>query len=124
MLKSDNLLQILIEQMKVTDIYGSLLFQWSSNLSCFILKSRIQQFVFKTRLSLTAIFTILVFLQLLYTWKNINIFVKLHTMFMLCALLIHIYTRTVFLSKAQQIVSYLNGMLVFENRRKGKYFFL
>lgn len=120
MLTSENLLESLLQQMKVTDFFGSLLFQWNHNQNDFQLKSKRKQYVYKIRFLLSVIFTLLVFLQLIWTWKEISIFVKLHSLFNLCALLLFIYTHHVFNSKAALIASYLNGMLEFENRRKGK----
>lgn len=119
MLTSENLLESLIDQIKVTDIFDSLLFQWNSNQKCFQLKSKRMQGVYKVRLVISATYTLLVLLQIIWTWKNISIFVKLHSMFLFTGLLLFIYTHSVFCSKAELIVSYLNGMLIFEHQRKG-----
>ncbi len=119
MLISENLLSSLKEHIKVTDIFGSLPFQYNNTEKCFKLKSKNKFAFYKFRLWLCKLFAFLVFSQLLFVWKNINAFVKLHSIFNYSALLMNVYTHHVFCSKADLIVSYLNGMLAFEKHRNG-----
>lgn len=121
MLLSENLLGSLIEQLRVTDILGSIPFQWNKTNKCFKLKSPGKLLIYKRRIWIGALFTFLIFLQIAWTWKTINIFVKLHCVFNFLALLMHIYTHHVFCSKADLIVSFLNQMISFEKRKNGKY---
>ncbi len=122
MLNSEKLLESLIDQIKVTDTFDSLLFKWNSEQKCFQLKSKTKQSVYKARLFISVLYAFFVFTQIFWTWNNISIFIKLHSMFLFSGLLMFIYTHCVFCSKAELIVSYLNGMLIFENQLKGKYY--
>ncbi len=122
MLLSENFLKTVVEQMKVADIFGSLLFQWNCKQKCFQLKSERKQHVYKYRLVTSLLFAVLVYLQILCTWNNANIFAKIHSLFHVCVLILFCNSHTIFHSNAQLIVSYLNAMLVLENRRKGNFF--
>lgn len=121
MLVSKNLLKSLISLLKSTDIFGSLLIEWNGKASGFQLKSKGEHCVYKARVLLSALYALLVMLQVIWTWENTSSFVKLHSVFMICGLQLNIYCHIVFCSKGQLIVSYLNGMLLFENHGIGKY---
>ncbi len=114
MLSTDNILETLLELIKVTDSFGGLLFHWNCSQQIFQLKSKRKQLLYKVRFLITVIFTLLVLLQILLTWKATNVFVKLHSVFLFCSLLVFMCTHFVFCSNAQLIVAYLNGMLVME----------
>ncbi len=120
MLIAEDLISSLVENMKLADVYGSLPFQWNNEQKYFELKSKSRLLIYKFRLYLSYIFVFLVFLQLEYVWKQINPFIKLHSIFTYSALLVNAYTHHTFCSQADLIVSYLNGMLDFEYNRNGK----
>ncbi len=122
MLLSEKLLQSVLPQMKVADILDSLLFQWNYKQKCFQLKKGRKQHVFQYKFFSSLLFGLLVFLQTLCTWNNANIFAKINSIYFMSALLTFCCFHTVLRSKARKIVSYLNAMLLFENRRKGNYF--
>ncbi len=121
MLTSDNILESLINHMKVADIFGCLRFRWNGKYSCFEMKSKLKQQIQTVRFFISALYASLVFLQVVWTWKDTSVYVKLHSVFHICALLVFSYTHHVFRLKSELIVSYLNGTLMFENRTKGKY---
>ncbi len=122
MLLSENLLQSVVVQMKLADVFDSLLFQWNNKQKCFQLKSGRRQHVYQYKFFSSLLFGVLVFLQTLCTWNKANIFAKFNSLFFICGLFWFCYFHIIFRSKAQLIVSYLNAMLLFENRRQGNYF--
>ncbi len=122
MLLSENVLKSVVDYMKVADFFGSLFFQWNCNQKCFQLKSGRKYYAYQYRFFTSLLFGVLVFLQILWTWKNANIFAKINSLYFMCGLCLFCYVQIIFRSKAQLIVSYLNAMLFFENRQKGNYF--
>lgn len=121
MVAFENLLVHFIELMKITDIFGSLGIEWNKKKSCFSLKPKRKQLIIKMRLIELAVFAFLVILQILWTWNNKNTYANIHSIFHICALLLFPYTHYVFWTNADSIVSYLNGMLLFEKIKAGKY---
>ncbi len=120
MLLFENLLEYVIEHMKVADIFRCLPFKWNPKQKRFQHKNKRDLLIYKVRLFTNALFVLLAFLQASLLWKKVNIFVKIHTIFCLAGHLTFSYSHWVFYSKTQMIISYLNGMLSHENNMKGK----
>ncbi len=119
MLLTNGILECFIQQMKTTDLFGSLNFEWNKKQKCFQVKSKRQQRLYKARFFTSVLFALLVFLQVIWTWNKTSVFVKLHSVFHVVALIAFGYTHRVFCQNAELAVFYLNGMLMFEQRRKG-----
>lgn len=120
MLLAQNFLTGIQEHLKISDIFGSLNIAWNKDLKQFETKSKFNLKLYQSRINMAKIFMFLVSCQVAYTWNLTNIFVKLHTVFNLCGLILGCYTHYVFGDKGNTIACYLNRMLWFEEHRNRK----
>ncbi len=124
MLRSENLLEALLEHLKISDIVSTIPFQWNSVQDRFERNSCKKLQLYKLRLFIASTFLALVIFQVIWTWNISTTFDKLHTIFSLSGMLMPWITHLVFYFHSHEIIALLNRMLEFERESNCKFFSL
>lgn len=120
MLYAEGLLTPLLRHLKLSNLISTIPFEYNRKRECFQEKSAKKLLIHKYRLRFAYLISCFLFLQIIWTWNQSNIFLKLHTVFNYTGFVTLCYSHHVFYSKRKEIVSLVNGMLRFEKMRNGK----
>ncbi|CAL8085861.1 unnamed protein product [Orchesella dallaii] len=120
MLHAERILSALIEHLKFSAIFASIPFEWNKEKGGFELKTRTNILIHKVRLRTALLYAASILLQVVVTWKQATIFVKMHTILFFSAMIMTCYTHHVFFTNRVEIVAYINAMISFEKRRNAK----